>query len=120
MSGWVGVDLDGTLAMYIPGMAERIQVGPPVWPMVVRVKHWLQHGITVKVFTARVTGPDAAAQIVAIHRWLADIGIEPLECTATKDFQMIELWDDRCVQMATNTGMAIDPAMANPKRLPGR
>lgn len=53
-NGWIGVDLDGTLAHY--DTWEKWNVfGPPIRLMVNRVRKWLDEGKTVKIFTARVT-----------------------------------------------------------------
>ncbi len=99
--GWIGVDLDGTLAHY-----ERWddgKIGKPIKPMVDRVKRWLSEGKDVRIFTARASDHKAST-IEAIEAWCKEhIGRE-LPVTNTKDFGMIELWDDRAVQVVTNTG----------------
>ena len=103
-SGWIGVDLDGTLAEYHGW--NNGEIGEPVPVMLTRVVSWLANGQAVKIFTARVCGGDAE-QTALIKAWcLKHIGQE-LEVTATKDFAMIELWDDRCVQVEPNTGRRI-------------
>lgn len=38
--GWIGVDLDGTLAEYL-GWQGMGHIGEPIAPMVERVKAWL-------------------------------------------------------------------------------
>lgn len=98
---WIGVDLDGTLAEYTPAIEK---IGKPIGPMLARVRQWLAEGRTVKIFTARAAIPK---QIRAIKIWLAENGLPPLEVTNVKDFSMIELWDDRCVQVCINTGMPV-------------
>lgn len=104
-SGWIGVDLDGTLAEY-HGWNGGV-IGRPVPAMLARVKEWIKNGQTVKIFTARACTGDAE-QIKMIKSWCVEhIGRE-LEVTATKDFTMIELWDDRSVQVVPNTGKRID------------
>lgn len=121
MSGWVGVDLDGTLAHHHPSYAPMGIVGPPVPVMLTRVKIWLKHGVDVRIFTARATGEDAPKQIEAIHAWCARVGLPALTVTATKDYQMIELWDDRAVRVQTNTGMSMtaDPRINAIRYVPG-
>ena len=52
MAGWIGVDLDGTLAHY-GGWVEPERIGQPIAPMVARIKEWLGQGIEVRIFTAR-------------------------------------------------------------------
>lgn len=54
-TGWIGVDLDGTLAHYDGGVGVD-HIGPPVPAMLTRVKQWLAEGRAVKIFTARVHG----------------------------------------------------------------
>lgn len=109
MTGWIGVDLDGTLAEY-HGWQGITHIGPPIGPMVDRVKVWLAQGVDVRIFTARV-GPqrfDVPEQIQviegAIKAWCVEhIGV-PLPVTCQKDFGMLELWDDRVVRVVENTG----------------
>lgn len=109
-SGWIGVDLDATLAHY-EGWQGTDHIGAPIKPMVDRVKTWLAAGRTVKIFTARfhghgmpLIGGGEADVVTPIKAWCREhIGVE-LEVTNRKDFDMIELWDDRCVQVVANTG----------------
>lgn len=106
MSGWIGVDLDGTLAKY-EGWNGGL-IGEPIPLMVDRVKAWLANGKEVRIFTARVGGLRLdTEQIAAIEGWCRQhIGCT-LPITATKDYGMIELWDDRCVQVIPNTGIPV-------------
>lgn len=100
--GWIGVDLDGTLAEY-HGWAGRNHIGAPVPKMVERVRRWLNVGQEVRIFTARVADPAPDIR-EAIEVWCcAHIG-RVLPITCVKDFDMIELWDDRAVQVIPNTG----------------
>lgn len=98
--GWIGVDLDGTLAHYY-GWKGITHIGPPVPMMLERVKSWIEDGKTVKIFTARASNTLA---IPYIRLWMEQNGLPDLEITATKDFGMVELWDDRCVQVVANMG----------------
>lgn len=109
-SGWIGVDLDGTLAHY-EGWQGAQHVGDPIPAMVERVKRWLAHGHKVKIFTARVShdgSPRRMAEAnearVAIEHWCAVHLGQTLPATNVKDYAMIELWDDRAVQVIPNTG----------------
>lgn len=98
--GWIGVDLDGTLAHYT-GWAGPDKIGEPIPAMVKRVTAWLALGIEVRIFTARASAP---VQVPPIQAWcLKHLGIV-LPVTNVKDFSMIELWDDRCVRVGNNTG----------------
>lgn len=104
LSGWIGVDLDGTLAEYHGWNGGAI--GEPVPAMLARVKEWLVKEQQVKIFTARVCTGDAE-QIALIKSWCVQHIGQELEVTATKDFAMIELWDDRCVQVIQNKGIPV-------------
>ncbi len=107
--GWIGVDLDGTLAHY-DGWRGVEHIGEPIGAMLFRVKKWVADGRDVRIFTARVSGPEIEAELVrkTIQTWCIEhVGIE-LPITCSKDYAMIELWDDRCVQVEQNTGRRID------------
>jgi hypothetical protein len=104
-NGWIGVDLDGTLAHYDVWRGED-HIGAPIPAMVDRVKQWLEEGLNVRIFTARV----GAHQREVIAAWCRKHLGRELPVTATKDFSMIALWDDRCVQVETNTGRRMDGA----------
>lgn len=108
MSGWIGVDLDGTLAKY-DGWKGIDHVGAPVEPMMRRVRAWLDEGREVRIFTARVCvpEPERTAVIEAIQTWCLHHDLPPLAVTNIKDFGMVELWDDRAVQVIPNTGVAV-------------
>jgi len=118
MTGWIAVDLDGTLAHY-DGFKGEECIGEPIPEMVERVKLWLGEGKDVRVFTARVDGGEVAlamgnrdgerfreVQRVRgfIETWCLKYLGRVLPVTNKKDYGMIELWDDRCVQVVSNTG----------------
>jgi len=100
--GWIGVDLDGTLAHY-GGWVEPEHIGDPIAPMVDRIKKWLGRGIEVRIVTARAWRADEV-EISAIQDWLEKHIGHRLAVTCTKDYGMIELWDDRAVRVQANTG----------------
>lgn len=100
MSGWIGVDLDGTLAHY-DGWKGADEIGDPIPAMLDRVKAWLEAGVEVRIFTARAC---IAEQVPPIEAWLERHGIAGLAITNVKDFGMVELWDDRCVRVVPNSG----------------
>lgn len=111
--GWIAVDFDGTLATYDSwrGLAH---VGEPIPEMVFRVRKWLAEGRDVRIFTARVYSdgtPDCDAEAklarLAIAHWCDKHFGRVLPITNIKDFGMIELWDDRAVQVEANTGKLI-------------
>jgi hypothetical protein len=115
MAGWIAVDLDGTLAQY--GGWNGGAIGEPIPAMLARVSEWITQGAEVRVFTARVAETGLAneagevddrtfaeAQRELIEQWRErHLGIR-LAVTATKDFGMIECWDDRSIRVMTNTG----------------
>jgi hypothetical protein len=104
---FIGVDLDGTLAEY-HGWQGINHIGSPVRPMLNRVITWLSEGKNVKIFTARVSGIDHNEARISIAAWCRQhIGRE-LEITCTKSMNMVEFWDDRAVQVVTNTGIRAD------------
>lgn len=98
-AGWIGVDLDGTIAMYPPDNGQEI--GTPIAPMVSMIRAWLAKGVEVRIFTARASLPD---QVMLIKQWCREHIGQELLVTNKKDFQMIELWDDRAVRVLPNTG----------------
>ncbi|HXI72564.1 MAG TPA: hypothetical protein VNN22_19655 [Verrucomicrobiae bacterium] len=105
---WIGVDLDGTLAIDTGNNRDGTgfgAIGSPIKPMLIRLKKWISEGKTVKIFTARASSPK---QVVMIRKWLLVRGLPDLEVTNVKDPQMVELWDDRCVQVMTNLGEPIE------------
>jgi len=140
--GWIGVDLDGTLAQW--GTKDPVTtyvhydvltIGAPIPKMVERVKAMIAEGKDVRIFTARL-GPCTAEealealarlpgyepsqtpcldwanyQTTLIETWCqAHLG-KWLPITAVKDFHMYELWDDRCKQVATNTGQVLEEVL---------
>lgn len=104
MSGYIGVDLDGTLAHYEPGQWPAI--GAPVPRMLERVKAWLAEGQEVRIITARVAPcyPDAGDEWERIHQWLLRHLGQELPIQAHKCGDMLRLYDDRAVQVEANTG----------------
>jgi len=103
---WIGVDLDGTLAYYDRWQGVE-HIGAPVPAMLKRVKRWLKDGKIVKIFTARVSDVDGETARKYITAWCKEHVGEVLEVTNVKDFAMLELWDDRAVQVEMNTGRAL-------------
>ena len=110
--GWIGVDLDATLAKYISWGDGSI--GEPVPKMLARVKRWLAEGYEVRILTARVGRPDpdrvsdtpekVEEMREEIEDWTEKHVGQRLRVTNEKDYDMLELWDDRAVQVEQNTG----------------
>jgi hypothetical protein len=105
--GWVGVDLDGTLAD--DTKEEEFGIGPPVKEMVDRVKMWLSRGIEVRIFTARLSSKQWHTEQYNIRQWCTKHIGKELEVTSCKDYDMVELWDDRAVTVERNTGRRLTP-----------
>lgn len=118
MKGWIGVDLDGTLAEY-HGWVGVDYIGAPIPCMVERVKKWLAEGKDVRIFTARVDGGTVALSMgdslgelfrdverirTMIQDWCEEHIGARLPVTNVKDYGMVELWDDRAVRVVLNTG----------------
>lgn len=132
-TGWIGVDLDGTLFTYDEWIGWN-RFGEPIVPMIQRVLGWIAEGHVVKIVTARVGLPlfNGVARgvchamrhscrvtgvkfsdydmMVAIWNHCAAHGLPELPIQCYKDAQMIELWDDRAVQVEPNTGRTLADA----------
>ena len=132
--GWIGVDLDGTMFRYDGWIGWNV-FGEPIEPMVARVRAWIAEGREVRIVTARVglqfqVGTRDQKKLVhsgvrenfcrvtrepfsdlmmvsAIHDHLDRHGLPPLAVQCHKDVDMIELWDDRAVQVVPNTGRTL-------------
>jgi hypothetical protein len=118
--GWIGVDMDGTLAHYDKWVGWNV-FGEPIEPMAQRVKAWLAEGKDVRIFTARIAHDLSATQkcyvtsqsftghmmVHAIQEWCVKHVGARLPVTCVKDLHMVELWDDRCVQVVPNTGRTV-------------
>lgn len=116
--GWVGFDLDGTLAVY-DGWKGPEHIGEPIGPMVDYVKELLAAGVEVKIVTARASISRMIADeemynrvISSVRQWcLKHLG-QRLEVTSEKDFSMVMLFDDRTVTVEKNTGRALSPMLS--------
>lgn len=116
--------MDGTLAQYQRGDIQKYGVtyiGPPIPKMLERVKKMLAAKVDVRIFTARVGIPAGLERKErdermkeqpgirrAITKWCKEHIGQVLEVTCTKDFSLIEVWDDRVVQVIPNTGERAD------------
>ena len=104
--GWIGFDLDGTLAEY-HGWRKDGGIGRPVPMMVDLVSELLSKGKDVRIFTARVSGKDKVRQGELIRMWCIKHLGRPLSVTCKKDMAMIMLYDDRCKQVVKNKGIIV-------------
>lgn len=131
MNGWIGVDLDGTLALY-NGWVGPTHIGEPIEPMVDLVKRALVQGQEVRIFTARcwpvlIARPgekvfphlhveglemerrlqEAVAAIHHIQLWCKEHIGQELTITCVKDYGMHALYDDRAWHVVPNTGKVV-------------
>lgn len=107
--GWIGVDLDGTLAYY-DGWKGIEHIGAPIPRMVERIKKYLEKGQDVRIFTARVAADRTEDRYKAagyIDAWVKEHIGQTLLITCKKDMQMIRLYDDRARQVVENTGEVV-------------
>jgi hypothetical protein len=110
--GWIGVDLDGTLADY-QGWRGVAHIGDPVPAMLLRVRRWPLNYVHPEDKMEQFVGAnprEAEAALAAIHiqKWCqTHLGVV-LPITCKKDLAMIQLWDDRAVQVEPNTGRRAD------------
>lgn len=125
--GWIGVDLDGTLAHY-DGWRGADHIGDPVQAILDMVFRQRLLGIEVRIFTARVyplsfvradddmslfvgandRESEAGRAALHIHEWCDKHLGYRLPITCKKDYGMVELWDDRAIQVESNTGKRVD------------
>lgn len=104
-TGWIGVDLDGTLARYDSKHGINI-IGDIIDPIAFRIQQWLDEGIDVRIFTARASKPDL---IPPVQEWLLNNNLPALPVTNRKDFDLLQIWDDRVVQIENNSGEVLTP-----------
>lgn len=128
---WIGFDLDGTAAdHYWDGetvLYDPLKIGKPIAPIIDKIRALRTQGFEVRIFTARVGPPNQAdwdrdnipEDVQAIHRgarraieaaiarWCEEHIGEVLPITCVKDYGMICLYDDRCVQVEHNTGAVL-------------
>lgn len=102
--GWIGVDLDGTLAVH-EGAFDPTYVGDPIPSMLKFVQWLIQSGETVKIMTARASDQD---HIPVVEDWLEKNGLAGVEVTNIKDPGMKMLIDDRAVRAGKNQGLSLE------------
>lgn len=100
--GWIGADLDGTMAKQEGKFTGKI--GAPVPRMIDRVKRLLNKGEDVRVFTARIDDDPDGSKKKAIEAWTKQHIGQVLPVTNRKDPHMKTFFDDRAVQIERNEG----------------
>ncbi len=110
-SGWIAVDLDGTLA-HTDGNHDPYTIGAPIAPMVLRVKSWLADQRKVCIFTARLGPADDGRDYDMIHGniqlWcMGHLGtMLPITCLKQKGIRAF--YDDRAYRIGRNTGAHVE------------
>jgi hypothetical protein len=113
---WIGVDLDGTLATWYDGQGQAI--GLVIEPMRNLILDWIKEDeCDVKIFTARVAQYESDWIMYDVQNWLQNNGMPRLEVTNIKDQYMVELYDDRAVQVEFNTGYIMGESTMKYRRL---
>jgi hypothetical protein len=105
--GFVGFDLDGTLAKYI-GPHGNTEIGDPIinspdgkpTPYEIAIKlHTM--GLPTCCFSARAMWPGETPKI---RKWLNKHGLPHMDITFQKNSNMICFFDDRSISVEENTG----------------
>jgi hypothetical protein len=108
MSGWFAFDLDSTIAQYTEYHGPE-EIGEPLSPdnpnsAFSTLMRYLAEGKDVRIFTARANDKDA---IKPIQNWCRKYFGKVLPITNEKDHEVIEIWDDRAVQVDPKTGIPV-------------
>lgn len=102
--GWIGIDLDGTLAFLSP--KKFPEIGAPIKAMVEKINNLILDGeYDIKIFTARACDPQ---EVERIKKWLKEWRLPNFEITNVKDYDCVQIWDDRARQVIFNTGLFLD------------
>ncbi len=109
--GWIGFDLDGTLAMNYNGIFNPKEIGSPIPSMIALLRKYIEEGKEVKIFTARVSTNgtihsiyDAVVARHFIHKWCEKNIGRKIDVVSVKDFRMRLLYDDSVIRVKTDTG----------------
>lgn len=127
--GWIGIDLDRTLAEYHKWQGYEA-IGKPIPAILGLVKRLISEGREVRIFTARahpIVQPvreqfteyqlSMASQFPelqgamracnAIREWCIEHIGRTLTITCVKDYHMDTLYDDRAIQVRPNEGLVV-------------
>lgn len=89
-TGAIYVDFDNTLCRYI---ADSEEFGPPKTTILLYVRHLIEHGYIVKLFTARVSWKNYDKQ--KLIDWCMKYIGQEIEITNVKSHDCIMIIDDR-------------------------
>ena len=108
--GWVGFDLDGTIAQYTTFQGWD-KIGPPVPGFVNLIKKLRALGVQCKILTARASAESRALNDITfeqvekvIQDWTEKYIGERLPVVTEKGAAMICFFDDSAIQVDKNTG----------------
>jgi len=97
---WIGIDLDGTLALY-DGWKGPDHIGKPIPHVAMVFRMLVSKGYLVRIFTTRAA---IVNQIPPIRKWLRDNQLPEVEVTCIKAIGCIAIIDDKSISVQTNTG----------------
>jgi hypothetical protein len=106
----IAIDLDKTLANYNSKWGIIHDIGEPIPKMLNRLKEWINEGVKVTIFTARVGHDNIElnkSQTIKIQNWLEKHGLPRLDVTANKSHTFTEIWDDKAISVNENDGRAV-------------
>lgn len=108
--GWIGFDLDGTLATY-DGWKGWDHIGDPIQKTVDLAKSFIAKGIEVRILTARASVVSRSLNNLTfeqvaevIQKWTEKHIGQKLKVVTEKDALMYCFFDDSAVQVEKNTG----------------
>lgn len=109
--GWIGFDLDGTLAAHVREGQGPYEIGPPIPEMVDRLRRLLDKGYDCRILTARVAliYANCGEQHAEVRRWVFEHIGRWIPVQPNKDGHMWVLFDDRAVAVERNTGRLLSP-----------
>lgn len=97
-------DLDGTMAHY-SFWGSLDQIGPPIKPIIDKIKELRAKGERCVIFTARAQIPESKP---FIEKWCLEHVGEILPIQNTKTLDIVQIFDDRAVSVEHNTGRCLD------------
>lgn len=125
---WIGFDLDGTLAHHDKWKGPT-HIGDPIIPMIDLCRDLISQGKDVRIFTARIYPLMYVPYSYQSHVGLAELSYEMMSAhlaadairafslahfgrylaiTCVKDYEMWQLYDDRAIQVISNTGVTVE------------
>jgi hypothetical protein len=107
----IALDFDKTLAYHESNWGIS-RVGEPIYPMLEKLKEWLDKGYKVSIFTARVSRDKKyevmKEQVDFICDFLNKNGLPELPITANKYPYFTHFVDDKAYHVERNTGKISD------------